>query len=127
MRIRRRLVSTAWAAALVMILAAGGCPGETSEEILYCFVLNSLTGGESGLEECQSDYEVPLDDRTLAAYENDLRAYQALLEFGGATGPGVPTPAEFMGARYADWPARAAALRAALALPPSDTPDLPNQ
>ena len=129
MRIRRRLVSTAWAGALVLVLAGGECPGTTSEEILYCFVLNSLTGGEHGVENCQAyEYEGPLDHRVIARYEDDLRAYQAMVEFGGATGPGVPTPAQFMAARYADWPERAASLRAALAVPSSvPTADAPKR
>lgn len=131
MRIRRRLVSTALAGALVLVLAGGECPGTTSEEILYCFVLNSLTGGEHGVDNCEYyEYEGPLDHRVIARYEDDLRAYQAMIEFG-ATGPAVPTPAAFMAARYADWPERAASLRAALAVPSSvpaaDGPHHPNQ
>lgn len=131
MRIRRRLVSTALTSALVLVLAGGECPGTTSEEILYCFVLNALTSGEHGVENCENyEYDGPLDHRVLDGYADDLRAYQALVEFG-ATGPGVPTPAEFMAARYDDWPARAAALRAALAVPSSvpaaDLPDRPTQ
>jgi hypothetical protein len=114
MQLRRSLAAMSLIGAMAVALSASGCPGETSEEILYCFVLNALTGGEHGLEDCYI-YEIP-EDRALARYEDDLRAYQAMVEFSGATGPAVPTPAEFMASRYPDWPTRAAALRVTLGL-----------
>lgn len=112
---RRRLVWSSLIGALAVVLAA--CPGETGEEVLYCFVLNALTGGEHGVENCEFGYEPPQDRRAVLRYQDDLRAYQALARAGSATGPAMPTPAEFMASRYPDWPARAASLRVTLAMP----------
>jgi hypothetical protein len=101
--------------AMVLTLAGGECPGSSGEEILYCFVLNAITSGEHGVENCDY-YEIPGERRAVLPYEDDFRAYQALAAFGGATAPGQPTPAAFMASRYPDWPARAASLRATLAI-----------
>jgi hypothetical protein len=107
--------------AMVLTLAGSGCPGTSGEEILYCFVLNAITSGEHGVENCDI-YEIPGERRAVLRYEDDFRAYQALAAFGGATAPSAPTPAAFMASRYPDWPARAASLRATLAISAPQTP-----
>lgn len=113
---RRTLWRACTLAGFVLVLAGSGpCPGDTGEEVLYCFVLNALTGGEHDVEGCAY---TPGDYPAVRAYRDDLLAYRAL-GAGELTAPGRPTPRAFLMARYPDWPAREAVLRAQLALPPA--------
>jgi hypothetical protein len=109
----RKAIRTALCGAAAFALAGSGpCPGDTGEGILYCFVVNSLLGEGSGIEDCYNydDYS-PGEFRAVAQYAGDLRAYQELERGQSAVGPAMPTPRQFMSARYPDWAERSDRVR----------------
>ena len=112
-----RAIRTALCGAAAFALAASGpCPGDTGEGILYCFVVNSLLGEGSGVEDCYDYGEyTPGEYRAVAQYADDLRAYQELERGRSVAGPAVPTPRQFMSARYPDWAERSDRLRTEIA------------
>ncbi len=107
----RKAIRTALCGAAAFALAASGpCPGDTGEGILYCFVVNSLLGEGSGAAGCYDDYS-PGEFSAVAQYADDLRAYQELERGQSAVGPAMPTPLQFMSARYPDWAERSGRVR----------------